>query len=417
MGANHNPVLGTEDLKPALVAGFRFMTNYGAKMGPNEPYIHYKPPVLYNGAEKWYVYFYFRHPETGAWKRFKVYEDINRIKDLKDRQRYAELLVDAVYYGLKTGYNPFAPPKEEKRFKVWSLNQALNYYKQKLPDMDLRDKTKSCYLSMVTLVQNMEFKELLDPLEAMEADDLMELLDRIRVKHKWKNTTYNGYFGYFKTFLNWCVEKKLIKVNPLLGTKKKKTEAEKNKAFSNQEFTELMKHLETKDQNLYHFCRFVYFTGTRPKSETRLLRLRHIDFEKGQLEIPADISKNKKYDRVPLHKDLLAWLTPFRKLPKDYFIFTNEGRPGPKEAGHNYFSNYFRPIREELGLSALHTIYSLKHTRTIHLANAGVSSYDIQRMWRHSSLEMTEKYLRELGLNISRAAVDFNHDHNSQNTL
>ena len=384
------------------------MTNYGAKMGPNEPYIHYKPPVLYNGAEKWYVYFYFRHPETGAWKRFKVYEDINRIKDLKDRQRYADLLVDAVHFGLKSGYNPFTPPENEVRFKIWTLNQALNYYKQKLPDMDLREKTKSCYLSMVTLIQNMKLPELMDPIPSIDGDQFLELLDQLRVKQGWKNTTYNGYFGYFKTFLNWCVEKKIIKSNPLLGTKKKKVVVEKNKAFSNEEFHALFNHLEETGSPLYWFAKFVYYTGTRPKSETRLLQLRHVDFEKGQVEIPATISKNKKYDRVPLHRELIEWLGRFRKLPQDYYLFSKTGEPGPDQAPHNYFSTLFVPVRKALGLSTLHTIYGLKHTRTIHLANAGVNSYDIQRLWRHSSLEMTERYMRDLGLNISREAVNVN---------
>jgi hypothetical protein len=105
-------------------------------------YINWKPPKLYKG-KRWWVEYQFRFPEElrprykGAkWKGFPVFEDINRYKT----DEYAQLLLEAVRYGLEQGFNPFE--YEQKAFlefqqvatkdpeKTWTCTEALNYFIQ-----------------------------------------------------------------------------------------------------------------------------------------------------------------------------------------------------------------------------------------------------------------------------------------------
>jgi len=59
-------------------AGFRFLDTFRDKTGTRMKV--YNPATLYKGDTKWYVLFYYRNPDTDKFQRFRVYEDINRVK-------------------------------------------------------------------------------------------------------------------------------------------------------------------------------------------------------------------------------------------------------------------------------------------------------------------------------------------------
>src|SRR6476660_4252527 len=80
---------------PDSTRGFSFLNNYSAKSVPKET-IKYRNPVIFKGV-RWYVEYYYRIPESqrnlygnAKWKRFRVFEDINRNKS----DEYAKLLRD-----------------------------------------------------------------------------------------------------------------------------------------------------------------------------------------------------------------------------------------------------------------------------------------------------------------------------------
>ena len=396
-----SPVLGTIKTEPAPTAGFRFLKSYGDMKGTIEN-IDYRKAKIHATGAKWFVSYQFRNPDTGKMERFKVYEDINRITDPKQRMTFAEKLRDAVNLALSEGWNPYAEINSKKE---WTFIHALNYYKQYLEgDNNLRLKTRQSYMTVVKLLADFRLKH--EHIAAVTQTDLVKFMEQLKRDNQWGNKTYNGYLGYTGAWLAWLVKEKIIEKNVLEDVERRKTTPVKHKAFSTDEFDRLFKRLKQKaDSNLYWFCRFVYFTGTRPKSETRLLQLKHVLFDRKLLFIPGHISKNKKDDHIPLADELLTWLEGFRDLPKDYFIFSLDG-PGPEPLGLNTMATRFKEVREEMKFDPNQTIYALKHTRAIHLAQAGISPYLIMQLFRHSSLDMTMRYLRDLGLNVSREAVD-----------
>ena len=105
--------------------------------------------------------------------------------------------------------------------------------------------------------------------------------------------------------------------------------------------------------------------------------------------VPVSVSKNKKDDFVPIPKELCF-----------------EGKGKIFGRGHNYFSSRFLALRKELKLNENINLYSIKHTRAVHLAEDGVSPYAIMQLFRHSSIDITMTYLRGLGVNVGREAVD-----------
>lgn len=81
----------------------------------------------------------------------------------------------------------------------------------------------------------------------------------------------------------------------------------------------------------------------------------------------------------------------------EFYVWGTKG-PAEKPTGQNHFANMYKPFKEKFGLGPEHSLYGFKHLRAIHLAQSGASPYDIMRLFRHSSLEQTQIYLKDLGL-------------------
>jgi hypothetical protein len=72
----------------------------------------------------------------------------------------------------------------------------------------------------------------------------------------------------------------------------------------------------------------------------------------------------------------------------------------------NYYGEKFRKLKESLEIHKDFTLYSIKSTRAIHLAQDGADPYTIMQLFRHSGLDITMSYLRDLGININREATE-----------
>src|ERR1043165_761943 len=124
---------------------FRFLVNYSDQNSDQLAKLKkYKEVKLYTGKRMWVQYWYrippaLQHLYGGkGWKKFRVFEDINREKS----DGYAQSLLVAVKYALENGYDPFQ--REEARAaaikskmvpkKNWTINQALNSFVQQWED-------------------------------------------------------------------------------------------------------------------------------------------------------------------------------------------------------------------------------------------------------------------------------------------
>ena len=128
------------------------------------------------------------------------------------------------------------------------------------------------------------------------------------------------------------------------------------------------------------------------------IRRRHVDFDQGIIKLPGTISKNSKSDVVDLPGQILEQLRAmhFDKADPDTLLFSGHDlQPGDTTIHRNRVSELWkRLVRQELGIDK--DMYSLKHRGAIDLVNAGVDIKKIQTYMRHSSLDITDKYLRTL---------------------
>jgi len=146
---------------------------------------------------------------------------------------------------------------------------------------------------------------------------------------------------------------------------------------------------------------FCIYAGLR-RSELLGLRIQDIDLDKRIIKVNAETSKGKKSRRIPLHPQLFMLLEAFlkerrkRKIKCEYVIIsTREDMPYTIHGLKHWVERY-----RELSGIRFH-IHQTRHTFACTLAKSGVDTRNIMKALGHSSLRMTETYLRSITTEIS----------------
>lgn len=385
--------------EPALNAGFSLFTSYSATTVPQK-YVTYKPPRIVKTKSRWYVEYWYRIPENlkkdynnKRWYRFRVFAEINRYKN----NEYAELLCQSVEQALKSGFNPFQEdePAEILKIASWSLNNALDKFLEYSQRKGLRKKTIQSYSIMVNFLKDYFLKDnlIFKPLSFFTKQHVRDFLETYRIKKKWNSHTYNNYLSYLVTIFNFFLREDKIDKSPVIGIEVLPVTITKHRYYDDETAAKLKSLMLLENPYLYEFCSFIYYTALRPKSEARLLQVKHILFDRNLLFIPAHISKNKKDDYIPLGKEVLELLSDRKYQDKEHYIFG-----GVKPHSQNHMATLYKPFKNAVGLNEDWSIYSWKYTRGVDLAKAGINPYELMTLFRHSSLEMTMRYLKNLGI-------------------
>lgn len=396
-----NPPFATSEKKALKINAFCFSRDTSATLMPRL-YSHYRPPKIKKTKTRWYIEYWYRVPpelkseyNNKEWHRFRVMEDINRYKT----DDYAAWLLKRVQDALQSGYNPFEQEtpyfikEEPEQPNAWSLNTGLDAFIEYCKDKRLRPKTIQSYKTLVNFLKDYFIKDnqIYKPVASFTKNDLKAFIaDK---KKGWNNSTTNNYISFTKVIFNWFVKEDVILKSPAIALETLPVNISRHKYYSDEIAEKLKASIKQGNAELYEFCQFIYYTATRPASEARLLQVKHILFDRKLLFVPATISKNKTDDYIPLGEDVLELLESRKGWPSNYYIFGGE-----RKRSINYFTQQYAPYKKKFGLDVNFTLYGFKHSRCIDLAKAGADPYQIMRLFRHSSLEITMKYLRELGL-------------------
>jgi integrase len=157
-------------------------------------------------------------------------------------------------------------------------------------------------------------------------------------------------------------------------------------------------HLRLHDPALWFACQCVYYLFIRPGSELRLLKVHHFDLDEWRVHIPPNISKTHKSEYVMIPKAFRNDVEEFleMRMPNEYVFpaVHEEGRP----IGKNTFTTRYRKHMKHLCFGMQYSMYGWKNTGAIACVKAGVHPKILQLQLRHSSLEMTDRYLRKMGI-------------------
>ncbi|MEN7549025.1 tyrosine-type recombinase/integrase [Rapidithrix thailandica] len=366
----------------------------------------YKPAILKdaNGdvKKRWYVEFYALDATTQKLKRKRVFIS-TKYKTKKDRYAFGNKLVKQINTLLMKGAH-FNASKERKPDAAWEHQNVVELleYAYQILTKNARYYSIKTYKSNKNNFINFLEENGLDNQkpENIPIQSYFQFFDEIVTKRNLSNSTYNTRLRTLKTLFNVLVRRKILEANPLAEIEKRKHTPKTNQAFTDEQREALETYLKEKAPNLYYFTRLIYSGFLRPTEITRL-KAKHVKLQFNQIVVHAEMSKTAKPGVVIINKGLKNVFEEMKidKIPENHYLFSTGLKPGTKRIFASNVSNIHGTILKDLGLFGKNlTLYSWKHTGVVNAYRAGVDIKTLQSLLRHHSLEMTDIYLRSLGL-------------------
>ncbi|MBX2926994.1 MAG: site-specific integrase [Saprospiraceae bacterium] len=309
----------------------------------------------------WFVFWY-----DAAGRRQRKYGSINSHNTIEKRMEAAEALIREIQ-----GVRPPAPV----------LQRIAEYIAANR--MQWRKKTFQTYSSKLEVFTAYAAgRELSGELITSFFQHLSETR---------KAATRNWYISFFRNML-----KKVGAPDGLLkGIDRGRSHSSPAMYFQRYQIARLKKYLLENDAELWHYCEFLYYCFIRP-GELRLMKVEDIYIDDWKIRVPADVSKNRVTQMVTIPVAFRAQLQRIRERGPGEYLFHPAKEPN-KPYSVNQMSERHRKALRALGFSSEYKLYSWKHTGAIAAVQAGVTVKELQIQLRHSSLEMVDKYLRQLG--------------------
>jgi len=367
----------------------------------------------------WYINYSFEG------KQYRIKGDLNRLNDDHREKSYqAEILLESIKNDLRNGYNPQKPTEfYENVFKNQiTINEAVSKYIDEL-SIYARPKTVQSYRSKLNYFVE-EFNET--AVKSITRDDIQSYIaKKIRDTEKarilingryirlskpipWTPSTVKSAIGIFRAFFQWCISKNYFpNENPASKIEKRKVRSEVESKPRNIPFTKsdnrlIMNYLDENDSHTAFFCRFLYYTCLRP-GEISKMRVSSIDLESRRITVPLDVTKNTKTIKnevIAIEKNLAILLhsIKIKTYPSDYYLYSrSEEIIGQVALGSNVAYKRFRKALVSLKMDGKgYTLYSFKHFSNIQRYHNGWKLHEIMKANRHSSIQMTEKYLKNI---------------------
>lgn len=362
-------------------------------------------------SKRWYVIFYIWNLLKREKQRVRIY-DVNDFQTFKERKQAADAIIQEINQKLKEGYiivgekmelPPVDTPTELTLLGVVARHIEKN--KSSLSDSTIKNYN-SLLNNLTAWLENngilqIPFLNFSRPLAERFFHYLKDEKVRPDGSKGIANKTYNNYLTYFQRIYNSLEKKKYITSdeNILTGFELKKTKSGSHIPFSASQLQaiEALMKKEGQDQLLL-FIKMCYYTFARPRKELRFLKVG--DIKDNTIYIrPKNAKEDGRFVIIPDDLNQLIDEAGIRKYPADFYVFGKEGKPGPKFTHRDCFYHKNHRILKKLGFDdEQYTLYGYKHTGNIHLYLATKDLMLVRDQNGHTSVTVTEKYLRKLGL-------------------
>ncbi|WP_421807425.1 tyrosine-type recombinase/integrase [Flagellimonas sp.] len=364
-------------------------------------------------SQRWYVYFYFRNPNTGNMDKrpIKYYKGINRLKTVSDRKRVGKQLISVLKTMLEEGYNPFIKGSANT-LPVGTVKECFETaLEHKKPFV--KETTYNSYCDYLNLFLDWAKKNSISrmPINELSRKHISAYLNYLgREKPHGKGlmpTSIHNHKGNLSALMGQMVKDDIIPENFIAKIPTKKNRPSKNEPFSMDEIKELRKYTKEHEPVLYNFLQFIFYSFMR-NNEIARIQVKHINMDNRTIAIET---KGEKKSHILMIDRLYGMLKDWNveQLPKDYYLFTPEGVPGKWDASVksrvDYFSERFAKVKKELKIPKEKNSYSLRHNAAVDLFTSFMEQgmaekeaiYTLLQITRHKSEGALRKYLRDVG--------------------
>lgn len=213
-------------------------------------------------------------------------------------------------------------------------------------------------------------------------------------------TTINSKLQRVNALLNYLVEIEVIDKNPAKKIQRLKEDIRID-VFTDYHINQMLNYyrrLKNREKSFYSYRDYmiiVFLLGTGFRlSEMCNTKWSDIDFQNQTISV---FGKNRRKDTIPITEKLTKELSAYKVFCEQYFkkelsenVFTNQkNQPLTPNAVKNVFKRLakimnFRDVR----LSP----HTFRHSFCMRCIQAGMPTFAVQKMMRHSSIAVTEKY-------------------------
>lgn len=394
-----------------------------------------KLPRLYDAggdlSRDWQVQYYYRDPNTGKFKRFRMLHGLSKIRpdvlskltqkqqDELRAERYAtaKKLIAEMSRKLKSGFNPFKnhnliTEQDIGLRKSTSSKKTVESYIREAAATRMEGRSPGTLKNYKRFLENfvdyLIRKNLNDlPITAIDHGHVERFLSTIikdgAASNKWRNEHLSFLRGCWNELMR--LYPKRITYNPFGLSQKLKHTRTKSPVFTKELRKLVRDKMPTVDPQLWIFIQFIYYTGLRPGIELRLLQVKMFDFHQGTLLLPAEITKDRTDRLVTIPNQLLSQLKKMKldRCPKEYFLFSAIGKPAEKPMCSALYVKKWTLFKKRFGIPKEYKIYAFKHTGATAADRSGIDRREIKEQLGHSSLQQTEEYLEVWENKVSEA--------------
>ena len=355
------------------------------------PFIDFRPAQVMRNKEV-YVCYYVLDPTNDKLKRMRV--RCNRIKNPRERAKYANMLCAEINRKLYNGWNPLIGDDSASTKRLSIVEAATDYVRRKAKD--LRKDTVRSYRSKLSFFTKWcEKTGISDWLCGRFTNShAAHILDEYGGGGR-SAYAYNSMLQFLKSLFRSLVSKGLAAHNPFAAFNGKKREAKSRVTIPKLDRKRILNYFHKREMGEYvAMIRLCFRYLIRPK-EMLMLKIRDIDFDTGLLRIPPEVSKNHNERIIALGYDVMKYFLGLQKggTCSDDYIFSTNFKPGERlYTTKNMFSTWKR-MRERLSMPSTYHFYSLKDTGITEMLESGMPSKYVKDLAGHHSLTMTERYL------------------------
>lgn len=230
-----------------------------------------------------------------------------------------------------------------------------------------------------------------------------------------RNSTVRTYYSKLIVFFRWLEQNGYLKEGSLADKiiKPPLPTYEDDRALSESEVSRIIASISQYQSDNAFLCKrdliivyILFYTGIR-KGELLGLRVSDIDFVTKSIFINGETSKSKKSRKIPIHPTLSLYLKDYlREKDKrgsscEYLIISSNRDTKLTEHGIKHWVERYK----KLSKVKFH-IHRFRHTFACVLAKNHADITSIKNVLGHSSILMTERYLRSIGTENSREFIE-----------
>lgn len=230
-------------------------------------------------------------------------------------------------------------------------------------------------------------------------------------------TTTNSKLQRIKAFLNYMVENEVIKNNPAKKIQRSKEDI-KIEVFTDYHIKQMLtyyRRIKQREKAFYAYRDYqiiVTLLGTGLRlSELCNLKWTDIDFGQKTLSV---FGKNRRKDTIPITEKLVSEFATYKVYCEQYFgidnlndyVFTNRYN---KQLTPNAVKNVFKRLAKIMNFRDVRlSAHTFRHTFCQQCIQSGMSTFAVQKMMRHSSISVTQKYAAMWGNDLKEQNDKYN---------